>query len=286
MLTRIITAIFLIIAVILWLFVASYPIFTIGALFVYMLAAYEMGPLLGFKSKVPFVVVALIAATLCFYIAPPGLYIETQIPNVVKYIICSSLIYWCIAFFLVRSYPNNSSWLNNKILGSIAALFMLVPFLLSLLVLRAENYSQNVHTGAYLVLAIMALVWACDSGAYFTGRALGKTPLIVNVSPKKTREGLLGGIVLAILCLLVCDHLGLYGSYVNTNGALMISGFACIIFSVLGDLVESMFKRKVNLKDSGKIFPGHGGMLDRIDSQLAALPVFLSLYYLISGQIF
>lgn len=286
MVTRIITAIFLIIAVVLWLFVASYPIFTMGALFIYMVSAYEMGPLLGFKSKIPFVIVALVASTFCFYIAPPGLYVETQIPKIVKYIICASLIFWIPMFFLVRSYPNNSSWLNNKVLGSIAALFMLVPFLLSLLVLRAENYSQDVNTGAYLLLAIMALVWACDSGAYFTGRAIGKTPLIVNVSPKKTKEGLLGGIVLAILCLLVCDHLGLYGSYVNTNGALMLSGFACILFSVLGDLVESMFKRKVSIKDSGKIFPGHGGMLDRIDSQLAALPVFLSLYYLIDGQIF
>lgn len=286
MVTRIITAIFLIIAVLLWLFLASYPIFTMGALFIYMVGAYEMGSLLSFKSRIPFLIVALVASTLSFYLVSPGLFIEGIVPHGVKIFICCALIFWIVIIPFVKSYPKHSSWLENKVLASIAALMMLLPFLFSLLVLRAENFVQDYNAGAFLVLAVMALVWACDSGAYFTGRAFGKIPMIVNVSPKKTLEGLYGGIILAVIFLIVFDYLELYASYGDNNVALIIAGLFAIIFSVLGDLVESMFKRKAGIKDSGTIFPGHGGMLDRIDSQLAALPVFLGIYYLVSGQIF
>ena len=153
------------------------------------------------------------------------------------------------------------------------------------MVLRATDIALDANTGAYLVLAVMALVWAADSGAYFAGVFFGKNKLIPAVSPKKTREGLYGGLILAFAALILFMHLGLFSVYADSSPALIASGIIAIVFSVIGDLLESMIKRLGGVKDSGKIFPGHGGMLDRIDSQLAAVPLFLSVNWLISGNL-
>lgn len=283
---RIATGSVLIALVVLWLFFADYAIFTIGALFIYMVAAYEMGPLLKFKSRIPFLVVAAIASTVMFAIAPPGNYIEQGVPLYMKYLVVAALPFWFISIFLVKSYPNNAQWHNNKVINVIVGLLMLVPFLQGLLILRATNFAQNYNEGAYLVLCVMALVWAADSGAYFTGRSIGKTKLMPEVSPKKTYEGMYGGIVLAIVVMYLAKHYNFYSVFAQDELGFLVAAFGAIIFSVFGDLMESMLKRLVGVKDSGKIFPGHGGMLDRIDSQLAAVPVFMGLYWLVSGELF
>ncbi|MCK0513451.1 phosphatidate cytidylyltransferase [Anaerobiospirillum sp. NML120448] len=283
---RIATGSVLIALVVLWLFFADYAIFTIGALFIYMVAAYEMGPLLKFKSRIPFLVVAAIASTVMFAIAPPGNYIEQGVPLYMKYLVVAALPFWFISIFLVKSYPNNAQWHNNKVINVIVGLLMLVPFLQGLLILRATNFAQNYNEGAYLVLCVMALVWAADSGAYFTGRSIGKTKLMPEVSPKKTYEGMYGGIVLAIVVMYLAKHYNFYSVFAQDELGFLVAAFGAIIFSVFGDLMESMLKRLVGIKDSGKIFPGHGGMLDRIDSQLAAVPVFMGLYWLVSGELF
>lgn len=285
MATRIITAAFLIAAVLLWLFVAQFPIFTIGALFIYMVSAYELGPILGYKSKIPFVLIALAVMTFFFYMFPPGLYMAYGVPLPIKFIICLAIPFWIVVTPLVRMYPIFSGWLKNRLLGSIAGLFMLVPFFFGLLFLRSLDYAESFYTGAVAVVSVMVLVWACDSGAYFAGRAMGKTPLIVNVSPNKTREGLYGGLILALVCFAALDYLGAYEGVSGNQLLLIVAAVACILFSVVGDLVESMFKRKAGVKDSGTIFPGHGGMLDRVDSQLAAIPVFCGVCILGSGQV-
>lgn len=284
---RIITGVILIALVIFWLFFADYPIFTMGALLIYMVGAYEMGPLLKYKSRIPFVVIAMLAATALFFVAQPGQFVEPGfvIPAWIKWVITAALPFWCIAIFLVKQYPRVIKWHDNIPLNTLIGLFLLVPFLLGLLIMRAEDFANNYNSGAYLVLAVMALVWAADSGAYFTGRAVGKTPLMPEVSPKKTREGLLGGVVLALVVLYLGMHFKWYGHYGDDQLAILVSGFFAIVVSVYGDLMESMLKRLVGIKDSGKIFPGHGGMLDRIDSQLAAIPVFLSLNWIVSGEL-
>lgn len=285
---RIATGIVLIGLVVLWLFFADYAVFTMGALLIYMVGAYEMSPLLKFKSRIPFVVVAAVAATLMFFVAPPGEYVakEPQIPLYMKYLVALGLPFWCVAVVIVKSYPNMVKWHDLKWLNVIVALLMLLPFLQGLLLMRAVNFSQNYYEGAYLVIAVMALVWAADSGAYFTGRMVGKTPLMPEVSPKKTREGALGGVVFAIVVMYLAKYYGFYSVFAEDELAFLVAAFGAVIFSIFGDLMESVLKRLVGIKDSGKIFPGHGGMLDRIDSQLAAIPVFLSLYWLVSGQLF
>ena len=283
MITRIITGIVLIIAVLAWLFIADYPIFTMGALFIYMVGAYELDPIFKFKFKHMFLLVAVAAAVCCFAIAPPGEFVSGSIPSVVKYIIASSVVLWIGILPFIKAYPQKSSWYENKFLCVILGLFMLVPFLEGILVLRATDIATDKNSGAFLVLAVMALVWAADSGAYFSGMFFGKNKLIPAVSPKKTREGLYGGLILAVIFLVVFMHLGLYSSYAENKFALVVAGIVSIVFSVIGDLLESMIKRLGGIKDSGKIFPGHGGMLDRIDSQLAAVPLFLTVNWLLSG---
>lgn len=281
---RIATGLVLIALVVLWLFFAEYPIFTMGALFIYMVGAYEMGPLLKLKSRIPFVVVSAVVATLMFIAAPPGEYVNGVIPGYMKLFVMISIPFWILCIFLVNKYPKIISWHNNVVINIIIGVLLLAPFLQGLLIMRATNIGTSFNEGAYLVIAVMALVWAADSGAYFTGRMVGKTPMMPEVSPKKTREGLLGGIVTALVVLYIAMHYNFYSIYGVDQLAILCAGFAAIVLSVYGDLMESMLKRLTGIKDSGKIFPGHGGMLDRIDSQLAAVPIFLSVYWLVSGE--
>jgi phosphatidate cytidylyltransferase len=142
---------------------------------------------------------------------------------------------------------------------------VLVPAGIGLLHILASGSS-----GPWLVLALLAVVWASDIGAYFVGRRWGRMRLAPAVSPGKTWEGLLGGLALAgAVGALVAALLGL--------SPLTVSAMALSVaaLSVVGDLTESMFKRNVGVKDSGTLIPGHGGVLDRMDSITAAVPLFV-----------
>ena len=133
---------------------------------------------------------------------------------------------------------------------------------------------------SYYILAIFVLLWCNDTGAYCTGSLIGRHKLFPRISPGKTWEGSVGGAVLAVAASQVFAH------FVPTLTALQWAGFAIVVvvFGTWGDLVESLLKRQLGVKDSGNILPGHGGMLDRFDSSLLAIPatvVYLSLLSLI-----
>ena len=283
--TRIITGVILIAAVLAWLFLASYEIFALGALFMYMVAAWEMGPLIGFKSRVTFLGIAAVVACAVFYFAVPGNFKELPIPRWCFYRVASGLIVWVFSLPLLYKFPALDGWHNSRLLGTIYALLMLVPFLMGLLILRADSFATDPRQGAFLVAGVMALAIAADTGAYFTGRAIGKTPMIPRVSPHKTMEGLAGGILLALIVMVLLTRFGWYSNYGADLAKLLIAGGVTVLFSVVGDLVESMLKRMAGIKDSGKIFPGHGGMLDRIDSQLASVPVFITMNLVLGNAV-
>ena len=130
------------------------------------------------------------------------------------------------------------------------------------------HIAQTWQRGAQWVLFILVLAFAADTGAFFAGRRFGRHKLAPQVSPGKTWEGVAGGLLLAALAALLGGHW--LGVPLARILPLCLVGAA---FSVVGDLTESMFKRASGLKDSGRLFPGHGGVLDRIDSALAATPV-------------
>ena len=124
-----------------------------------------------------------------------------------------------------------------------------------------------------LPLGILLLTWFLDSGAYFVGRWLGKRPLFPRISPKKTWEGSIGG---AVICLALGFALEQFLPPHNYNWIIIAAIIS--VFSQLGDLIESMFKRSIEIKDSGSLLPGHGGMLDRFDGIFVSVP-FLFLYF-------
>ena len=120
------------------------------------------------------------------------------------------------------------------------------------------------------LFTLLLIVWSADVGAYAFGRLLGRRKLAPAVSPGKTWEGVTGGLVTAGLAA------GLAAAWVGVPAnRLIVLAVATALISVLGDLTQSMFKRNVGLKDSGKLLPGHGGVLDRIDSLTAAVPAFV-----------
>lgn len=153
-----------------------------------------------------------------------------------------------------------------------------IKFLVALLVLVPAWGALNAlhlsgEQGPALVLFVVALMWVADSGAYFAGRSLGKHKLAPSISPGKTWEGVFGGLVAcAIYAVLAANWLTLDNAQLYTFVALTLLTAA---ISVAGDLFISLLKRQEGLKDTGHLIPGHGGILDRIDSLLAAAPVFL-----------
>ncbi|WP_372871001.1 phosphatidate cytidylyltransferase [Shewanella sp.] len=184
-------------------------------------------------------------------------------------------LWWLIAMGLVVTYPKSARlWQRSHMLKSMFGQLTLLPCFVSLVALKSLSTASEPYFGGALVFLVMLVVWAADSGAYFAGKALGRTKLAPNVSPAKTIEGLVGGLVTTMIVVAVVMTL----SPLQEMGLVIAVTLFTALASALGDLSESMFKRAANIKDSGTILPGHGGVLDRIDSLTAALPVFTLIY--------
>ena len=155
-----------------------------------------------------------------------------------------------------------------------------VPAWAALCLLHSDNFGNlagqaeaAASQGPRWLLAALALVWAADSGAYFAGRHLGKHKLAPTISPNKTVEGAVGGLLAGVA---VAIGLGLWAGAGSAQlPALALVAALAVAVSIVGDLVESLLKRQAGVKDSGHLIPGHGGILDRIDGVLAAVPVFV-----------
>lgn len=180
----------------------------------------------------------------------------------------TALLAW---FFIPELFVRRSERFSQAALGLTGLIYVALPFgCLPLITIANGEYSF------YQVLAILVLVWANDTGAYLTGMRWGKRLLLPQISPKKTWEGWMGGMVLTMLTGRLIAHF--LDSWSVMDG-LVIAALVSV-WGPLGDLVESMLKREFEVKDSGQLLPGHGGVLDRFDAFLFALPP-VALYWLV-----
>jgi phosphatidate cytidylyltransferase len=172
-------------------------------------------------------------------------------------------VFWVLCFLWLVLAPGRV----GRVAALLAGFWVLIPAAVGIgrLLLGAGRIP-----GTLLLLFMIVIVAAADIGAYFTGRAFGRHRLAPRVSPNKTWEGLAGGLVLAA----VVGAGGAALLHLATPGAVTLS-LVVALASVVGDLTESMMKRAVGLKDSGRLLPGHGGVLDRLDSITAAVPFYL-----------
>ena len=178
-----------------------------------------------------------------------------------------AIVWWCVALGLVVSYPTTSKLWARPVTISVAGWLTLIPSWLGLATM------QEMTNGPQLIVGLMFLVWGADTAAYFAGKQWGRRKLAPQVSPGKTIAGLVGalvgsGVIAIIFAVALFEQ--------NVWPAFLLLTFVTVLASILGDLLESMFKRQSGLKDSGSLIPGHGGVLDRIDSLSAAIPVFAS----------
>lgn len=223
---------------------------------------FEFSRILGIKNTFIYILLAF------------SIYLTTiEIPSYFNnFLISFSLIGMLgLLYYLLNSKPIKTATTLQKIF--LHTIYLILPFYFLIKLPFIENqYHPNI------IFCIILLIWTNDSFAFLVGKNFGKHKLFEAVSPKKTIEGFLGGLFFAVLLAFFI------GKYTNQFSILnwIIIAIIVVVFGSLGDLVESKFKRQANIKDSGKIMPGHGGLLDRLDSLFFLAPfVYLYLHYII-----
>jgi phosphatidate cytidylyltransferase len=235
--------------------------------FILAIAGWEWANLSSLTTQVMRVTYAMLVATLLF----------TVLPSIsVSWVLTISVMWWIIATLLVMTYPASSKYWKQPWITAILGLVVLLPMWKALVFIREAQFVPiESFNPLLLILYILLLVWAADVGAYFTGKAWGKSKLAPNVSPGKSWAGAWGGVTAAIILGVIASY-WMDLSLVMSIQFLVITALTAVV-SIIGDLTESMFKRTRGIKDSSALLPGHGGVLDRIDSLLAAIPVFVFL---------
>lgn len=281
MLKRLITAAVLLPLVVICIFkLPTVPFIAISAALM-ILASWEWSRLAGWESILMRLVYVLGFAAIEAVVIYPSL---TAALTLILYHL--SLLFWPLILLLVLTYPSTAQyWGKSLLLRSLMGYLALAPCFFILVKFGSEQFPRE------MLFLCLLLIWGADSGAYFAGKRWGKTKLIPLVSPGKTVAGLMGALITGLFIVLLvfvlaewiftCTHGACKLAYLNFGTAheslLMLLTLALwtILASILGDLSISMFKRNVGVKDTGKLLPGHGGILDRIDSMLPALPIFI-----------
>ncbi|MBT8086653.1 MAG: phosphatidate cytidylyltransferase [Gammaproteobacteria bacterium] len=255
--TRVITSVvsLLIIGVVVFVLPRQLAELVIGL--VILAGAWEWCGLIELKSSASRIVYVALIAALCavpYVVAPETAEATLKI----------AVVWWFAAFLWAFFYPTPIPPIVRWICGAL----LLVPLYVALVMLFRLG-------PAYLLFALL-IVWAADAGAYFVGKRFGRVKLAPRISPGKTWEGAIGGLTVVVLLALITAY------WSDLRAAVLLPFcLAVAALSIVGDLTVSMFKRTAGVKDSGTLFPGHGGVLDRIDSIAAAAPLFaLGLHWL------
>jgi len=195
-------------------------------------------------------------------------------------------IYWVlILFFGLATIGSSVLFLsgntNDQRLALVATfVFSLIYVVLPFTILSLIGYENSGLGMNFTVLYFFILVWTNDTMAYVSGRLIGKHKLAESISPKKTIEGFIGGLVFTTIISIILKFS--FGNYLGNPMIFVLAPIAVGVFSTLGDLFESAFKRWVGVKDSGKIIPGHGGILDRFDGAVVAVWPYALLFFMLN----
>lgn len=268
---RVITALLLLPLVMAAIFVAPPSWFLILLAIILLGGSWEYRRLAGFSGHPGGYLVVLVQAAIL-----AGLFWCSDQWNTGIWVYLSiACIAWLLMFVRLPLYRPDTPLDSSYRRISVVTAFLSVTtgwFALSWVRIQPE--------GSWLILLLLLIVWAADTGAYFTGKTFGKKKLAPSISPGKTWEGLLGGLIAASLIALLASNL----MPINTidPGWLVLLSLVVALVSAGGDLMISLHKRISGFKDSGSLLPGHGGILDRLDSLLAAAP-FFALGLLVSG---
>ncbi len=253
---RVITALLLVAGLALVLFVLPPPAVAAAFALIAALAGWEWAGMMR-QSSCARIVYAVVIAILCW-----PLY--TMAESMVPLLLAMAVAFWFLAapLWLWRRWVLTRS----KVTGYAVGMILLLATWAAMLVLHSAN--------PWLLLAVMALVWVADIGAYFSGRRFGRRKLAPAISPGKTWEGVAGGVVAVLVYAWAVLYFTPLGARIPLPGmqtALLLLVLAAL--SVSGDLFESLLKRQAQIKDSSQLLPGHGGILDRIDSLTSTLPL-------------
>lgn len=242
---------------------APFAIFT-GVVIV--IGAWEWARLSGFKRLGQLIFPAFILLMLYGAYQQPTLLIEA---------LWLGLVWWLIALFFVTTYPRTAHLWRCPSRRLMMGIFILVPAWAGFILLREQGW--------FWLLYVLLIAWVADVFAYFAGRAFGKNKLAPAVSPGKSWEGVIGGLVGTSLLSAAAS---LYqGFSISQFGLLLGITFIITAVSVLGDLTESLVKRESGMKDSSQLLPGHGGIMDRIDSLTSAIPIFTLFMLYFAGDL-
>lgn len=235
-----------------WIFAALFGFFTV----IGIIEFYKMSGMLGFTpQKVTGIVIGVLTFIVLFLLAMKIL------PPVMVFLLPVLMLSIPIIELFRQKPTPTSDWAQTLF----APVYIALPFgVMANMLFLPESHEFSPK----IILSFFAFVWISDTGAFCVGSLIGKHKLIPKISPKKTIEGLLGGIAFTLLASIpVCHYVGVF-----TQPQWLIISLVTVIFATFGDLVESMVKRNAGVKDSGKMLPGHGGVLDRFDSTLLAVP--------------
>lgn len=260
---RVLTALLLAPLVILLILLVPTNVFALLLAVAFLAATWEWSLLAGMKNRTTQVTLLVCAAAL-FAV----LWLLRASTWLWPALIVAGVAWWLLVCVWLRHFAFGAAPTpENRNLKLLAGAFVIFPAWVGGLSIHGSEPHGHIWT-----FLAMLLVWAADTGAYFSGRFFGKRKLAPQISPGKTWAGVYGAFVTSAVVVLVGGWL--LGVRDARLIGLIVVAVVTVASSIVGDLLESLMKRHANVKDSGALFPGHGGLLDRLDSVFAALPVF------------
>ena len=230
-----------------------------------IITVYEYCNLVKINKIAPVLVALISFSAYCYYVIKPPIEIALLVVTLIVSIKC--------LFFLFNEKKQKTTSFSKYmyLIG-----YIILPFIFITKIPIGEQNKYNPK----IIISIFILIWTNDTFAYIVGKSIGKHKLLEKVSPKKTIEGFIGGIFFTVLASYIIAKYYIQIKEVNTFIWIVIA-LIVSIFGTIGDLIESKFKRIAGVKDSGKIMPGHGGVLDRLDSIIFAAPIVYSFYQIL-----